>query len=97
MIDRTSAKAMVLRYMEESFGREPELAIVDGEPSETAHAWIFFYNTKRYLETGEFSEALAGNGPILVNKITGAIEAFGTAIPLERLFAEYEEKQRISK
>lgn len=93
MIDRASAKAMAWKYIEENFGREPELAIVDREPSDTAHAWIFFYNTKRYLETGEFSEALAGNGPILVNKSTGAIEAFGTAIPLERLFAEYEKKQ----
>jgi hypothetical protein len=93
MIDRASAKAMALKYMEENFGREPELAIVDGEPSETDHAWIFFYNTKRYLETGEFSEALAGNGPILVNKRTGVVEAFGTAIPLEKLFAEYEKKQ----
>lgn len=98
MIDRASAKAMALKYMDENFGREPELAIVDGEPSETTHAWIFFYNTKRYLETGEFSEALAGNGPILVNKITGAIDAFGTAIPLEKLLAQYEEeKQRVSK
>jgi hypothetical protein len=94
MIDRASAKAMALKYMDETFGREPALAIVDAEPLETAHAWVFFYNTRGYLETGEFSEALAGNGPILVNKATGNIEVLGTAIPLDKLFAEYERKQR---
>lgn len=97
MIDRHAAKAMALKYMDENFGREPELAIVDGEPSETAHAWVFFYNTRGYLESGDFSEALAGNGPILVNKMSGEIEAFGTAVPLDKLFAEYEKKQHHSK
>ena len=93
MIDRDSAKAMVWSYLDENFGREPELAIVDGEPSETTHAWIFFYNTREYLETGEFSAALAGNGPVLVNKVTGDIEAFGAATALDELFAEYERRQ----
>lgn len=90
-IDRASAKAIALKYMNENFGRDPELAIVDGEPSEITHAWVFFYNTRRYLETGEFSDALAGNGPILVNKRNGDVAAFGMAISLETLFADYEE------
>ena len=97
MIDRHTAKAMALKHMDENFGREPVLAIVDGEPSETVHAWVFFYNTKEYLETGDFSEALAGNGPILVNKVSGEIEAFGTAVPLDELFAEYDKKQHLPK
>lgn len=94
MIDRASAKTMAVKYMDENFGCDPELVIVDGGPSETTHAWVFFYNTREYVETGEFSAALAGNGPILVNKITGNIETFGMAVPLEKVFAEYDKKQQ---
>mgnify|MGYP001952417046 CR=1 FL=1 len=36
-----------------------ELAIC--EVKEHEFGWVFFYNSKRYLETGEFSAALAGN------------------------------------
>ena len=28
--------------------------------------WVVYYNSKRYLETGDSSFALAGNGPVLV-------------------------------
>ncbi len=28
--------------------------------------WVVYYNSKRYLETGDASFALAGNGPVLV-------------------------------
>ena len=96
MIDRASAKSLALKHVQELYGAEPEIAVVEGEPVETVHAWIFFYNAKRYLETGEFSHALAGNGPILVNKSTSAIEMFGTAVPFEILFADYDARQSLN-
>jgi hypothetical protein len=38
-----------------------------------AIGFIFFYNTKRYWETGDFMTSLAGNGPILVRRQDGNI------------------------
>ena len=37
------------------------------------YGWVFFYNSKKFLETGEFLYRLAGNGPIILNKFTGEI------------------------
>jgi hypothetical protein len=42
-----------------------------GEIRETDEFWIFFYNTRVYLETGSMVHALVGNGPVLVEKATG--------------------------
>ena len=90
MIDRTSARSAALAYINANLGVSEELDIVDEGPAETAHAWVFFYNTKRYLETGEFSYRLAGNGPVLVNKTSGEIVTLGTAPTVPELLEEYE-------
>ena len=51
---------------------------------------IFFYNSERYLTTGEISHALAGNAPYIVNRHTGEMRSTGTAYPIEHYIAEYE-------
>jgi hypothetical protein len=53
------------------------------------YGWIFFYQSKEYLETGNFLEQLVGNAPIIVN-IHGELGLTGTAFPLEHYLAEYE-------
>ena len=37
------------------------------------YGWIFFYNSRRYLETGDALEALGGNGPIVVEREGGRL------------------------
>src|SRR5437870_2541560 len=59
---------------------------------EKPFGWVFFYNSKRYLETGENSYRLAGNGPVIVNKYEASVEFFGTNRPPEEILAEYERK-----
>ena len=41
--------------------------------------WLFFYNSKEFIETGDYSAALAGNGPIFVDR-DGAVKTLPTAI-----------------
>jgi hypothetical protein len=58
---------------------------------EKPFGWIFFYNSKKFLETGEFRYRLAGNGPVIVNKFDGSIQFLGSS-PSELLLLEkYEE------
>lgn len=45
--------------------------------------WLFSYNTREYLETRQVKYALAGNGPILVEKESGAVRQLVTARPVE--------------
>lgn len=63
---------------------EPDDEVVlSGEPTETEFGWVFFYNSKHYVETGDVSYALTGNAPIVVMKATGEIRGTGTAHTLE--------------
>jgi hypothetical protein len=59
---------------------------------EKPFGWVFFYNSKKFLETGEIGFALAGNGPAMVNRYDGTIEFGGTANPPEFYIEEYERK-----
>ena len=66
-----------------------ELAFVS-EPYETEHTLVFFYQTADYLRTGDDTPALAGNGPILVSKLTGVVQVAGTALSVESSIQEFE-------
>jgi hypothetical protein len=67
-----------------------ELAIVDSETIEKEYGWVFFYQTKEYLKSGNIIDALVGNAPFIVNKYTGELIETGTANPIEDYIAEYE-------
>ena len=56
------------------------------------YGWVFFYNSKMFLEKGINSYRLAGNGPVIVNKHTETIEFFGTNKPPQEIVLEYEQK-----
>ncbi len=52
--------------------------------------WVFFYQSEQFLETGNPSHQLAGNAPIIVNRISAEIRTTGTVYPVETYIAEYE-------
>ena len=62
-----------------SEGSEFEVVIIDSATIEREFGWVFFYDSRQYLETGEFMHRLAGNAPLIVNRLTGEIVATGTA------------------
>jgi hypothetical protein len=54
--------------------------IIEDETIEKPYGWIFFYQSKQYLDTRDIRHVLVGNGPILVIK-SGAVIHFPSAIP----------------
>lgn len=58
----------------------------EGEFSE---GWFFCYQSKEYLETGNFSAQLAGSGPFIIDKETGDLHVLGTAKPLKEYLDQY--------
>lgn len=50
----------------------------------------FFYQTKEFVRTGNPTARLVGNGPILVNRISGEVVLAGTAYPPEHYILEFE-------
>lgn len=92
MIDRSEAKHLV----EELLRRESDedVAIVEGATLERPFGWVFFYNTRQYIKTGDVSHSLAGNAPYIVSRFTGAVVPTGTAYPIEHYISAYEENLR---
>lgn len=68
-----------------------DLVLLVEETIEHNFGWIFFYDSKRHIETGDIRHALAGNAPIVVTKTDGRIHETGTAYPLEHYLQEYRQ------
>jgi len=58
-----------------------------------SYGWVFFYNSKAYMESGDISSLLAGNAPFLVDAGDGSLHVLGTAHPLEIYLGEYEKSR----
>jgi len=59
-----------------------ELLVITGE-QEFDIGWVFFYDTERHRRTGEVSDALAGDTPILIDRHTGEVLPAGTVHPID--------------
>jgi hypothetical protein len=63
---------------------------MDAQTLETCFGWVFFYDSKAYILTGDPSHLIAGNSPFIVDKRDGSIHDTGTAEPVERYLERYE-------
>ena len=70
------------------------LKLIDYETIEKPFGWVFFYNSKKYLETGELREMLAGNAPFIVDKSNGEIKETGTEKPIDEYISNIGSKER---
>ena len=55
--------------------------------------WVFFYQSKDYIETGNFMKSLIGNAPIIINKKTGSIKVTGTAHHINKYIIRYFQQE----
>ena len=65
MIDKPTAQKAVLEYLNTHYKvPNDELIIVDSLDKE--YGWIFFYDSRQYLESHDMQYAIAGNAPVAV-------------------------------
>jgi hypothetical protein len=91
--DLTKAQAQALVEARIKAIRLPDgdvCTLLHDQTIERAFGWVFFYASKRHLETQDFRYALAGNAPLLVNRFNGQVVTTGTARPIGEYIAEYE-------
>ena len=89
MLAREEAQRLVeARLASDAHGED--LAVIESSTIEQPFGWVLFYNTREYLQSGNASAALAGNSPYIVNRLTGALVATGTAHSLAYYLAAYE-------
>lgn len=91
MLTISSAQDRVEKYLknlEASAG--DELCILVGETIECRSGWVFFFNSRKFLQTGDPKYTLAGNGPVLVDMRSGEVVQLGTAHAVRDYIAHYE-------
>ena len=62
---------------------DDELILEDDQVIETDFGWVFFYNTKKYLESGNHAFYLLGNAPIIFDNRDESIHGTGTLYPVD--------------
>jgi hypothetical protein len=91
MIDRIKALQIATDEVHSlASDADDEFLVQEDLTQETGFGWIFFYQSKHFLESQDHRFALAGNAPLLVDKRTERVVALGTAYPLETYLALYE-------
>jgi len=74
-------------------GDEP--VIGDDWTIKKSYGWVFFYGSRRFLETGDPSAQIAGNGPVVV-LMTGEVVALPSAYSPEEAVKMFESERRLS-
>jgi hypothetical protein len=58
--------------------------------------WVFFYDSRRYQETGESRFLVADNSPYLVRREDGSLFQTGTSYPIEEYIKDFEQGGRLT-
>ncbi|HXA65059.1 MAG TPA: YrhB domain-containing protein [Bryobacteraceae bacterium] len=93
MIDHQQARQIATHWLLAHPRRGPhgvvELRLLGEHTIESDFGWVFFWQSQRFLETGNSSDQLAGNAPLILGRRDGALQVTGTAHPIERYIQRY--------
>ncbi len=96
MIDASEARRIAERWIQANVQlAEDEAVVDDSSTAEEDFGWIFFYNSRRFLEDGHFLDELAGNAPIIVSRTSGDVIVTGTAKPVEEYVTALRREGRL--
>jgi hypothetical protein len=82
-IELPAAREIARSYLAEACQPRSEHKLVLTGEWEYPTCWMFGWNTAEYVATGEPRYALAGNGPIIVNRRTAAARLGVSGLPIE--------------
>jgi hypothetical protein len=92
VLTKTEALDIVSKELQKRSSSDDPFVVVEEDTIEMPFGWVFFYNSKAFLDTGVFSYRLAGNGPVILNKHDGTFKVCGTDKSVEELIEDYEKK-----
>src|SRR5262245_60833190 len=97
MVDRHTAEEIAYTFINDPKRDEEDywLVIIPDETIEKDYGWVFFYTSKRYLETGNTLDRPIGGGPVLVEKADGSARFLGTGYTVRVALAEYEASRHL--
>ncbi len=65
------------------FALDDDYLVIEQGIREYDWGWVFHYNTRTWIETGDDEHALIGNAPYLVNRQTGELAVGSSADEIE--------------
>lgn len=95
-IDLETARRLALEEAHRDYYKPNGLALLDDMTITKPYGWVFFYDSKRHIETGNPLHMLGGNGPIVVEKDSGRVTPLGSARAPETEIATFEQENGFS-
>jgi hypothetical protein len=87
---RSEARQIALDYVKDQQAKSGiELSLLDEHTIERDFGWVFFYGSKKFVETGDIQYLIAGNAPIVITRTDGRIHETGTAYPIEHYLRKF--------
>ena len=68
----------------------PDCALLPESTLERESCFVLFYQSKQYIETGNFRDMVVGHGPVIICKETGKVFHTGSAYSTERYVNAFE-------
>lgn len=65
------AKEVAQRAIAKAGWEGSDAVVVDKHTQEFDVGWVFYYQSARFLQTGEFGFSLVGNAPFFVSRVGG--------------------------
>lgn len=88
----SDATAIADAYLDNMQQEYPiEIEINHDITEEHSTGYVFFYNSKEFWKTREFSSSLVGNGPLLVLRSSGELLVLPSYQSVEKSVSEYVE------
>ena len=66
-----------------------DLVVLEHLALEFELGWVFFFQSRSFVESGDPVDMLAGNAPYIVNRHTGELRVTGTAQPIAYYIDRY--------
>ena len=92
MFTREDAYRIALAEINRNCAPEYPAAIIDDRTIERDFGWVFYFNSKRFLETGDRNHSFAGSRLVIVSKYTGRTEMHAGPEEDARIFEDYERR-----
>ena len=90
MLTKEQALALLTRKLERIDSSRYDPVVDDRNTIERPFGWVFYYNSRKFIETGSDRYRLLGPGPVIVDRHSGVIKFFGSDTSDEEAIEEYE-------
>ena len=95
MIEQNEAEFLVTEKIRElSNNFNVELSLLKEETITFEYGWMFFYQSKKFADTGDYNFMIGGNAPIIVDKHDSSIHITGTSENEDYYIDEYVKKRK---